>query len=205
MRNAKADMHSDNEHMLDRCTVVPQLVGDHRHYLIVTGLGGATRDIGHLTKDGPNQFALGGAMGAAVSIGLGLALARPDRKVLVVTGDGELLMGLGTLATAAVMNPRNLSILCVDNGHYLETGGQAAHTSRGTDLALIARGAGMRAVAAVNAESDIDEGAAVLRSQEHCSVVVVRVKPSAPPQHKRNMDAAAVRLRMKAYLTEPAG
>lgn len=187
-------------HLLDRCVVVPELIGDPRELLFISGVGGSTRDVGALTQDGPNQYALGGAMGAAVSMGLGLALARPDKRVMVVTGDGELLMGLGSLATAAVMNPPNLSILCVDNGHYLETGGQVAHTSRGVDLAMIARGAGLRAVAAVDAQTDLAEGRRVLHDSSCCSFVVVRVTAGEPPLHKRNMDAAAVRLRMKAYL-----
>ena len=77
-------------------------------------------------------------------MGLGLALARPDKRVLVVTGDGELLMNLGALATIAVINPPNLAILCVDNGHYGETGWQKSHTSLGVDLEKIAIGAGIK-------------------------------------------------------------
>ena len=73
-------------------------------------------------------------MGAACMMGFGLALARPDKHVLVVTGDGELLMNLGSLANIAVFNPSNLSIVCVDNGHYGETGYQKSHTSLGVDL-----------------------------------------------------------------------
>ncbi len=81
---------------------------------------------------------MAGAMGGACMIGLGLALARPDKRVLVVTGDGELLMNVGALATIAVINPPNLAILCVDNGHYGETGYQKSHTSLGVDLEKIA-------------------------------------------------------------------
>lgn len=185
---------------LDRRVVVPKLIGDHRDFLFVAGLGGTARDIAHLTGDGANLYGLGGAMGAALSMGLGLALARPDRRVMVVTGDGELLMGLGTLATVAVMDPGNLSVLCVDNGHYLETGGQLTHTGRGTDLEAMARGAGFRATAKVAAEADIERGRAVLRDLSRCSFVLARVAPTEPPAIRRSLDAAAARLRMKAYL-----
>lgn len=185
---------------LDRRTAVPALIGDPDAFLFVTGLGGTSRDVSHLTGDGANLFALGGAMGAALSVGLGLALARPDRRVMVVTGDGEALMGVGTLATIAVLDPANLSVLCVDNGHYLETGGQVAHTGRGTDLEAMARGAGFRATATVAAEADFEPGRAMLRDDRHCSFVLLRVAPTEPPAFKRNMDAAAARLRMKAFL-----
>src|SRR6266496_5970264 len=87
---------------------------------------------------------MAGAMGGACMIGLGLALARPDKRVLVATGDGELLMNLGALATIAILNPANLAIVCVDNGHYGETGYQKSHTSLGVDLEKIAAGSGIR-------------------------------------------------------------
>lgn len=188
------------DYVLDRRVAVPALIGDHRDFLFVTGLGGTSRDIGHLTGDGPNLFALGGAMGAALSTGLGLALARPDRRVMVVTGDGELLMGVGTLATIAVLDPANLSVLCVDNGRYLETGGQVTHTGRGTDLEAMARGAGFRITAKVASEADIEHGRAILRDAGGCSFVLARVAPTDPPVARRDMDAAAARLRMKAFL-----
>ena len=130
--------------LLDRNEAVPQLVGNHEDFLIVAGLAGTARDLTFLSNDAPHVFALAGAMGAATAMGLGLALARPERRVLVVTGDGELLMNVGTLATVAVMNPPNLAVVCVDNGHYGETGYQKSHTSLGVDLEQMAIGAGIR-------------------------------------------------------------
>ena len=123
--------------VLDRREAIPALIGRHEDFLIVTGLAGAA-----LTRDGAHIYTMAGAMGGAAMIGLGLALARRDRRVLVVTGDGELLMNVGALATIAVMNPPNLAIVCVDNGHYGETGYQKSHTSLGVDLERIAAGAG---------------------------------------------------------------
>src|SRR5262249_25099920 len=99
---------------LDRREALPALIGRHEDFLIVAGLAGAARDIAALTENGANGFAMGGAMGGACMIGLGLALAQRDRRVLVLTGDGELLMNVGALATIALLNPPNLSIICVD-------------------------------------------------------------------------------------------
>jgi len=124
--------------VLDRREAVPALIGRHEDFLIVTGLAGTARDVAALTCDGAHTYTMAGAMGGACMIGLGLALARRDRRVLVVTGDGELLMNVGALATIAVMNPPNLAIVCVDNGHYGETGYQQSHTSLGVDLEKIA-------------------------------------------------------------------
>jgi phosphonopyruvate decarboxylase len=131
--------------ILDRRDAVPALIGRHEDFLIVSGLAGTSRDVAALTGDGAHTYTMAGAMGGACMIELGLALARPDRRVLVVTGDGELLMNLGGLATIAVMNPANLAIVCVDNGHYGETGYQKSHTSLGVDLEKIAAGSGISA------------------------------------------------------------
>ena len=95
---------------LDRRDAVPALIGRHEDFLIVSGLAGTSRDIAALTRDGAHTYTMAGAMGGACMIGLGLALARPDRRVLVVTGDGALLMNVGALATIAVVNPANLAI-----------------------------------------------------------------------------------------------
>src|SRR5436309_6977794 len=100
--------------VLDRRDAVPKLIGRHEDFLFVTGLAGTSRDIAALTKDGAHIYSMAGAMGGACMMGLGLALARPDKRVLVVTGDGELLMNLGSLAAIAVMNPAKLAIVCVD-------------------------------------------------------------------------------------------
>jgi thiamine pyrophosphate-dependent acetolactate synthase large subunit-like protein len=103
--------------VLDRREAVPALIGRHEDFLFVAGLAGTSRDIAALTHDAAHVYSMAGAMGGAAMMGLGLALARRDRRVMVLTGDGELLMNLGALATIAVLNPPNLSILVVDNGH----------------------------------------------------------------------------------------
>jgi thiamine pyrophosphate-dependent acetolactate synthase large subunit-like protein len=186
--------------VLDRCQAVPALVGRHQDFLIVSGLAGTARDVAALTEDGAHTYTMAGAMGGATMIGLGLALARPDKRVLVVTGDGELLMNLGALATIAVMNPPNLAILCVDNGHYGETGYQRSHTSLGVDLEKIAIGSGIKATRTVAAEHDLAGGARLLREGNGTAFVVLRVKPTDPPAFKRNLDPSVCRNRFRAAL-----
>ena len=125
-----------------RRTVVSALLEDRRGMLCIAGLGAPAWDI-TAAGDCPENLPLWGGMGGAAMMGLGLALARPDRKVLVITGDGEMLMGVGSLATIAVQRPKNLSIVVLDNEHYGETGMQETHTHHGVDLAAMARGAGI--------------------------------------------------------------
>ena len=186
--------------VLDRCEAVPALIGRHEDFLIVSGLAGTSRDVAALTRDGAHSYTMAGAMGGSTMIGLGLALARPDRRVLVVTGDGELLMNVGALATIGVLNPANLAILCVDNGHYGETGYQKSHTSLGVDLEKIAMGSGIKATRTISGESEIADGARLLREGNGTAFVVLRVKPTDPPAFKRNMDPAACRHRFRAAL-----
>ena len=188
------------EFLLDRNEAVPRLVGRHEDFLIVAGLAGTARDLTFLSRDAPHVFALAGAMGAATSMGLGLALARPERRVLVVTGDGELLMNVGTLATVAVMNPPNLAIVCVDNGRYGETGWQKSHTSLGVDLEQMAIGAGIRTTRLVTRPEQIPEASRLVRDGNGASFVLMRVKPTESPPHKRDLDPAMERLRFRAIL-----
>ncbi len=141
---------------LDRNDVLPKLIPEPDKYLIIAGLAGTARDIDHLCGVESSLFyAMAGAMGGAVSIGLGLALAQPERRILVCTGDGELLMNIGALATVSVIKPENLGILCVDNGHYGETGNQRSHTGECTDLTAMAQGAGIPIIHTVSKEEDI--------------------------------------------------
>ena len=123
---------------LDRREVVKALLADRGELLVVPGLGSATWDTAAADGD-PRNFYLWGAMGGAAMMGLGLALAQPDRPVAVITGDGEQLMGLGALATIGVRRPRNLTVVVLDNRHFGETGMQQSHTGLGTDLCGVAR------------------------------------------------------------------
>src|ERR1700756_88993 len=126
---------------LDRREAVAALLKDRGDHLVVCGLGSPGYDV-HAAGDHDANYYLWGAMGAAALMGLGLAQATPERNVLVITGDGEQLMGLGGLATIAVAKPRNLTIVVIDNGHFGETGMQQSHTGCGLDLAAVARACG---------------------------------------------------------------
>ena len=183
--------------VLDRMEAVPALIGRHEDFLIVAGLAGTSRDVAAMTADGAHTYSMAGAMGGAAMIGLGLALARPDKRVLVVTGDGELLMNIGSLATIAVLNPPNLAIVCVDNGHYGETGYQKSHTSLGVDLERIAAGSGIKRSLTVEREPDLAAGARLIREGNGTAFVLLRVKPTDPPAYKRNLDPARCRVRFR--------
>ena len=139
-------------------------------------------------------------MARAAAMGLGLALARPDRRVLVITGDGELLMNVGALATIAVLDPHNLALICVDNGHYGETGYQKSHTSLGVDLEKMAQGAGIKRTRTVARADEIADGARLIRDGNGTAFVLLRVKPTDPPSHKRSLDPALERLRFRQAL-----
>ena len=139
---------------LHRRDVVGSLLSNRKDLLVVAGLGSTAWDI---TAAGDNDlnFPLWGAMGQAAMIGLGLALAQPMRRVLVITGDGEMLMGLGSLATIGVQQPQNLSIVVIDNGRYGETGMQATHTASGVDLAGVAKACLFKSSVVVTREEEL--------------------------------------------------
>lgn len=139
---------------LHRRAVTKAILDQRADALLVTGLGSTTYDAG-AAGDHPGNFYLWGGMGGAAMIGLGLALAQPKRRVLVLTGDGEMLMGLGSLATIGAERPRNLAIVVIDNEQYSETGGQPTHTHRGVDLAGIAKAAGFARAGTVYTRKDL--------------------------------------------------
>ena len=147
---------------LDRREVVSALLERRGELLVVAGLGSSAWDC-TAAGDHPLTYPLWGAMGSACAIGLGLALAQPRRRVLVVTGDGEMLMGLGSLATIGAQRPRNLAIAVLDNERYGETGMQKTHTALGTDLAAAALACGFAKAEIVTRAARI----AALRSEIH--------------------------------------
>jgi thiamine pyrophosphate-dependent acetolactate synthase large subunit-like protein len=128
--------------LLDRRRVVASLLAERGESLVVGGLGASTYDMAAAGDHDRNLY-LWGAMGGAVMIGLGLALAQPELPVVVITGDGEMLMGMGSLATVGLQQPKNLTIVVLDNEVYGETGGQASHTADNVDLVAVARACGI--------------------------------------------------------------
>jgi thiamine pyrophosphate-dependent acetolactate synthase large subunit-like protein len=148
---------------MDRRHLVARLLQDRGDLLVVTGLGSATYDVA-ACGDHPLNFYIWSAMGCTAMVGLGLALARPDRRVAVITGDGDVLMALGSLATIGVKQPKNLAIVVLDNGHYSATGMQPTATSAGVDLGAAARACRFARVEAVSGLDRAGELRALLHS-----------------------------------------
>ena len=195
-------MANNDPRTLDRKTAVPAIIGDPSDFLIISGLAGTGKDIGHLTQEQNIQFLMTGAMGSACMTGFGLALAQPDKRVLVATGDAELLMGVGALATIGSEQPSNLAILCVDNGHNGETGYQPSHPSKGVDLEMMARGAGFNITHTVSSEEHIEHASQIIRKSNAPSFVWLRVGTETPPAYKRNLDAVENKLNFRKRLLE---
>ncbi|HYN63010.1 MAG TPA: thiamine pyrophosphate-dependent enzyme, partial [Candidatus Limnocylindrales bacterium] len=150
--------------VLHRRSVVEILLENRKNLLVVAGLGSTAWDI-TAAGDSPPNFPMWGAMGNAAMFGLGLALAQPKRRVLVLTGDGEMLMGMGSLATIGVQKPRNLAVVVIDNERYGETGMQRTHTAAGVDLAKVAKACGFRVARQVGSRSQLES----LRAAVHAS------------------------------------
>ncbi|MBU6394541.1 MAG: hypothetical protein KGQ75_08210 [Sphingomonadales bacterium] len=185
---------------LDRRAVVAELLRDRGDLLVVTGLGSASYDV-HAAGDDPRNYYLWGAMGSAALVGLGLAQVQPDRRVLVITGDGEQLMGLGGLATIAIARPENLSIVVIDNGHFGETGMQTSHTGFGLRLHEVASACGFPRVDHAVTMDDV----AALRDLLHAPqtgphLAVVSVKAENLPRSLPPRDAIHIKNRFRATL-----
>lgn len=183
---------------LDRREVVQAILDRRGDALVVTGLGSSCYDAG--VYDHPNTFYLWGAMGAASMIGLGLALAQPQRRVVVITGDGEMLMGLGSLATIAAKKPANLSIVVLDNELYAETGMQPTHTARGVDLGGIARAAGFTVADTVRDEKSLAAAVAALYDTKGTAFFDVKVTATRYPMSIRLRDGAHIKNRFRENL-----
>jgi thiamine pyrophosphate-dependent acetolactate synthase large subunit-like protein len=148
--------------LLDRRLVVSALLAGRKEALVVGGLGASTYDIA-AAGDHARNFYLWGAMGGAVMIGLGLALAQPQVPVAVITGDGEMLMGMGSLATVGLQKPANLSVVVLDNECFGETGGQVSHTAVSADLVGVARACGISDARAISTMDEVEAFAKVMQ------------------------------------------
>ncbi|HEX3883233.1 MAG TPA: thiamine pyrophosphate-dependent enzyme [Stellaceae bacterium] len=185
-----------NNPRLDRRQAIRTLLADRGGLLVVTGLGSTTYDAASVGDD-PLNFYLWGAMGAASMIGLGLAIARPDRRVLVVTGDGEVLMGLGSLATIGQRRPPNLAICVFDNGHYGETGMQASHTLATTSLTGVARACGIDGVLDISDETALRDFARRVHISEQTLFARVAIVADEPPRVLPTRDGVLLKNRFR--------
>lgn len=192
---------------LHRRAVVRALLRDRQQapggdLLVIGGLGAPAWDITD-AGDGPTNLPLWGGMGGAAMMGLGLALAQPERRVLVLTGDGEMLMGIGSLATIAVQAPRNLSVVVLDNEHYGETGMQETATGHGVNLAAMAKGAGILDSRAVTTAAEVQ----ALREAIHASAgplfAQVKIDPASLPLALPPREASILQARFRAAVLGP--
>ena len=183
--------------MLERRKAIATLMADRpKDLFVVPGLGSCTYDMASLgEKD--SDFYLWGAMGGAAMIGLGLALAQPKLKVAVITGDGEMLMGMGSLATIGVQKPNNLAVIVFDNQRYGETGMQASHTDNGVDLVGVARACGFKQAYDVADEAGLKRLAGELRLLKETLFARVRIAADDPPRVLPSKDGVELKLRFR--------
>jgi thiamine pyrophosphate-dependent acetolactate synthase large subunit-like protein len=187
--------------MLDRRDLVRQLLIDRGDLLVVPGLGSATYDVA-AAGDHPLNFYLWGAMGGTAMIALGLALARRDRHVVAIPGDGDMLMGLGSLATIGVKQPKNLTIVVLDNAHYGETGMQPSHTGAGVDFVAIALACRFRHARAVTRIDEAAEVRKLLHAGEGPTLVNAKIKPEDTPRVLPLRDGHAIKQRFIAAMND---
>jgi sulfopyruvate decarboxylase subunit beta len=187
---------------MKRAKCIEAIYSELQDKLVVTIMGACAQelyDLGHCE----NFFYLEHAMGLASSIGLGLALSLPHEKVVVMDGDGSVLMNLGTLTTLARYRPPNLTHIIFDNGSLLSTGGFASHTTAGiTDLAAIARGAGIKNVALVSTPFDFIEATADAFERNELSVIVAKVEAVGPDHYGMDLKLPENAFRFERYIKE---
>lgn len=178
-----------------RRDAVRLLLKNRKNLLVVAGLGSTAWDC-TAAGDSPLTFPMWGAMGQAAMMGLGLALAQPKRRVLVITGDGEALMGLGALATIGVQRPENLTVVVIDNERYGETGMQETHTAHGIDLAGVARACSFKIL-------DYEELPEAIHKTPGPNFIVVKVKAEKVPLALPPREGALLKARFRRALLGP--
>ena len=186
--------------VMDRRAAVSKLLAARDGALVVTGLGSPSYDV-HAVGDADNNYYLWGAMGGAALTGLGLAQAQRDKRVMVITGDGEMLMAFGALATIAVARPANLDIIVLDNQHFGETGMQPSHTGRGIAFDRIAAAAGFADTAELRSLDEVDALVERLaRPADGPRLFVLKIKAENLPRSLPPRDATFVKNRFRAHL-----
>ncbi|MBN3786617.1 thiamine pyrophosphate-dependent enzyme [Burkholderia sp. Ac-20353] len=192
-------MSGQNTKTIERRAFVANLLARVPDALVVTGLGSASYDV-FAAGDRDGNFYLWGAMGGAAALGLGVALAQPERQVVVVTGDGEQLMGIGTLGTIGAKQPKNLTIVVLDNGHYGETGMQQSHSSLGTDLVAVAKGFGLADSFAIRDEREVTQIVERVTVRGGPVFAQVHIRADEPPRALPPRDGVHVKNRFRAGL-----
>ena len=187
---------------VDRRDAVKALLEERGDMLVVTGLGSPSYDV-MAAGDHDNNYYLWAAMGSASTVGLGIANTQPNRKVLVITGDGEILMGLGALATTGIQYPTNLSIAVLDNGHYGETGMQLSHTGKGIQLHKIAEACGFDWTAQIEDMAGVEALRHRIHTQASLNFATIKVDPENQPRVLPPRDGVHIKNRFRASLGFP--
>ena len=183
----------------DRRAFVSKLLSATPDALVITGLGSSAYDV-FAAGDRERNYYLWGAMGGATSLGLGLALAQPDKPVVVITGDGEMLMGIGSLGTIAAKQPKNLTIVVLDNGHFGETGMQRSHSSIATDLVAVAKGFGIDDSFSTGHLESTEAIASGINERRRTTFVQVHIEVNEPPRALPPRDGPFIKNRFRAAL-----
>lgn len=192
-------MSNSKQQRADRRVFVSRLLAATPEALVITGLGSAAYDV-FAAGDRDKNYYLWGAMGGAAAMGLGLALAQPEKPVVIITGDGEQLMGIGALGTIAVKQPKNLTIVMLDNGHFGETGMQQSHSGLGADLVAVAKGFGIGnafSVDTLDAVAGIAEG---INARKQVTFAQVFIEADEPPRALPPRDGPFIKNRFRTAL-----
>ena len=193
-------MNDMTTNKLDRRAAVAKLLAAQEDALIVTGLGSPSYDV-HAHADRENHYYLWGAMGGAALVGLGLAQAQPDKRVMVITGDGEMLMAFGALATISVAKPDNLDIIVLDNQHFGETGMQESHTGMGVDFAKVALATGFEDAASLSEREELEKLCNTLsKPAQGPRLYVLKIEATNPARSLPPRDAVFIKNRFRAHL-----
>lgn len=190
---------SNNKNRADRRAFVSRLLAATPEALVVTGLGSASYDV-FAAGDRDKNYYLWGAMGGASALGLGLALAQPEKPVVVITGDGEQLMGIGALGTIAVKAPKNLTIVMLDNGHFGETGMQQSHSGLGADLVAVAKGFGISNAFSVDSLEAIPGIVEGINARKQVTFAQVFIEANEPPRALPPRDGPFIKNRFRSAL-----
>ena len=184
---------------IERRKAVRRILANRGEAIVVCGLGSSTYDV-FAAGDDDRNFYLWGAMGGAVMIGLGLAVAQPDKHILVITGDGEALMGMGALASVAAQNPKNLTIIVLDNAHFGETGMQPSHTAQGVRLAEVATACGFELTQTIIDYDSLDAYSNTPNAAHGPRLVVVKITTDNPDRALPNLDGVYIKNRLRSSL-----
>jgi len=190
--------------VLNRRKVVAELLEDRGNLIVSTGLGSATYDV-MAAGDHDRNYYLWAAMGSAAMVGLGLAMSRPQDSVLVVTGDGEMLMGMGALATIAVQAPKNLTIAVLDNGHYGETGMQRSHAGFGVELDKVANSVNFDWTARITDMNAVQDLRQRIHANSGLNFATIKIDTAEEVRVLPSRDGVYIKNRVRAALSIQPG